>query len=85
MLVLTRRAGEQILINKGEVRIKVLCERNGTVALGVQVSAHMNVDRKEIFTKKMIQAKHKQGFKDLEPVASLPSAFNNLNLRNKPC
>lgn len=55
MLVLTRKVGEQILINKGEIQIKVLYERNGSVALGVQAPAHVDVDRKEVFLKKQQQ------------------------------
>ncbi|MBN9231785.1 MAG: carbon storage regulator [Legionella sp. 40-6] len=52
MLVLTRRVGEQILINKGEIEIKVLYEHNGIITLGVKAPAHIDVDRKEIFLKK---------------------------------
>lgn len=33
MLVLTRRVGEQILINKGEIEVKVLYEHNGIITL----------------------------------------------------
>jgi carbon storage regulator len=55
MLVLTRKVGEQILINKGEIQIKVLAERNGTVAIGVQAPAHVDVDRKEVFLRKQLQ------------------------------
>ncbi|MBA2656848.1 MAG: carbon storage regulator [Tatlockia sp.] len=52
MLVLTRRKGEEILIDKGQIRIKVLYERKGVVALGIKAPAHIDVDRKEIFIKK---------------------------------
>ena len=54
MLVLTRRIGQEILINKGEIAIKVLYRRNGNVALGIQAPANMDVDRKEIFLKKRL-------------------------------
>lgn len=52
MLVLTRRIGEQILIDKGLIEIKILYIRNGHVAIGIQAPAHIDVDRSEIFLKK---------------------------------
>lgn len=54
MLVLTRRVGEQILIDKGQILIKILYERNGNVAIGIQAPAHIDVDRKEIFLRKQV-------------------------------
>lgn len=56
MLVLTRRVGEQILINKGEIEVKVLYEHNGIITLGVKAPAHIDVDRKEIFLRKQTGA-----------------------------
>lgn len=53
MLVLTRRIGEQILIDKGQIQIKVLYERNGLIAIGIQAPAHVDIDRKEIFMRKL--------------------------------
>ncbi|MBA2648287.1 MAG: carbon storage regulator [Legionella sp.] len=53
MLVLTRRVGEQILIDKGQIQVKVLAERNGTICIGVQAPAHIDVDRQEIFMRKL--------------------------------
>lgn len=55
MLVLTRKVGEQILINKGEIQIKVLAEHKGTIAIGVQAPEHIDVDRKEVFLRKQLQ------------------------------
>ena len=52
MLVLTRRTGEQILIDKGSIQIKILYQRNGHVAVGIKAPRHVDVDRKEIFIKK---------------------------------
>lgn len=54
MLVLTRRVGEQILIDKGQIQIKVLYERNGVIAIGVQAPSHVDVDRKEIYMRKLL-------------------------------
>lgn len=58
MLVLTRRNGEQILIDKGRIIVKVLYQRRGVVALGIQAPPHVDVDRHEIFLRK--QDKHHQ-------------------------
>lgn len=52
MLVLTRKNGEQILINKGQIQIKVLYQRRGVVALGINAPADIDIDRKEIFIRK---------------------------------
>lgn len=54
MLVLTRRIGQEILINKGQIVIKVLYERKGNIAIGIQAPSHVDVDRREIFIKKRI-------------------------------
>ncbi|MBA2649919.1 MAG: carbon storage regulator [Legionella sp.] len=53
MLVLTRRVGEQILIDKGKIQVKVLAERNGTICIGVQAPAYIDVDRQEIYLRKL--------------------------------
>lgn len=49
MLVLTRRVGEQIFIDKGQIQIKVLFVRNGNIALGIQAPSDVDVDREEIY------------------------------------
>ncbi|MFT4059291.1 MAG: carbon storage regulator [Legionella sp.] len=54
MLVLTRRVGEQILINQGEIQIKVLHEHDGIIAIGVQAPSHVDIDRKEVFIRKKL-------------------------------
>ncbi|KTD49608.1 vir region protein [Legionella rubrilucens] len=53
MLVLTRKCGEQIMIDKGKIQIKVLYGRRGIVALGILAPDDIEVDRKEIFLRKM--------------------------------
>ncbi|HAU2125180.1 TPA: carbon storage regulator [Legionella pneumophila] len=52
MLVLTRRKGEQILIDKGQIQIQVIYQRRGVVTLGIKAPPHIDVDRKEIFLRK---------------------------------
>lgn len=56
MLVLTRRVGEQVLIDKGQIQIKILYERNGVIAIGIKAPIHIDVDRKEIFLRKLATA-----------------------------
>ncbi|MBA2711545.1 MAG: carbon storage regulator [Tatlockia sp.] len=51
-LILTRRTGEEILIDKGQIQIKVIYQGKGIVALGIKAPAHIDVDRKEIFFRK---------------------------------
>lgn len=52
MLVLTRRVGEDILIDKGQIRIRIIYLRNRTAIIGIQAPAHIDVDREEIFLDK---------------------------------
>ena len=49
MLVLTRRVGEQIFLNKGQIKVKILFIRNGNVAIGIQAPPDVDVDREEIY------------------------------------
>lgn len=56
MLVLTRKNGEIILIDKGQIQIKVIYQRRGVVALGIKAPSHIDVDRKEIFIRKQADA-----------------------------
>lgn len=69
MLVLTRRIGEQILIDKGQIEIKILYIRNGQVAVGIKAPAHIDVDRMEIFLQKQldedIEANKSKGIESL--------------------
>lgn len=51
-LVLTRRIGEKVFINKGEIQIKVLYVRNGNIALSIQAPNQMEIDREEIHYRK---------------------------------
>ena len=69
MLVLTRRIGEKILIDKGQIEIKILYIRNGQVAIGIKAPEHIDVDRMEIFLKKRmdedIEANQPKGIESL--------------------
>jgi carbon storage regulator len=50
MLVLTRKPGEQIVIN-GNIRITVVGVGPGRVKIGVEAPANVRVDRAEIYEK----------------------------------
>ena len=52
MLALTRKIGEQIQIDKGQITIKFLAYHNGVVTFGINAPAHIDVDRQEIFLSK---------------------------------
>lgn len=58
MLVLTRRIGEQIFLDKGRIKIKVLFARKGNIALGIQAPPHVDVDREEIYLLKQDNAEN---------------------------
>ena len=55
MLVLTRRVGEEILIDKGQIQIKILYVRRGHIAVGIHAPSNVDVDRKEIYFKKLLK------------------------------
>lgn len=55
MLVLTRKIGQQILMDKGSIQVKVLKAENGIISLGLQAPKHIDIDREEIYVKKLSQ------------------------------
>lgn len=52
MLYLSRKIGEQILIDKGQIIIKFMCYSNGELTFGIDAPEHIDVDREEIFISK---------------------------------
>ena len=54
MLILARRPGEEILIDKGRIQIKVICMNEKKVMLGITAPKHIDVDRKEVFLEKLL-------------------------------
>jgi carbon storage regulator len=52
MLVLTRKIGEKLILNNGEIEVTVLDTKNGQVKIGVNAPKHVSVDREEIFQAK---------------------------------
>ncbi len=55
MLVLTRKIGQQILMDKGTIQLKVLKVNNDIISIGIQAPQHIEIDREEIYLKKTIQ------------------------------
>ncbi|HDV5710267.1 TPA: carbon storage regulator [Legionella pneumophila] len=55
MLVLTRKAGQQILIGKGLIQMKVLKIENDIISIGIQAPSHIDIDREEIYFRKLRQ------------------------------
>lgn len=61
MLVLGRKVGQQIVMGKGMITLKVLRVRDGTISIGIEAPEHLDVDREEIYLKKQRQALHLVG------------------------
>lgn len=55
MLVLTRKIGQQVLIDKASIQVKVLRVDDGIITLGFNAPSHIDIDREEIFVKKVMQ------------------------------
>ncbi|HAT1993791.1 carbon storage regulator [Fluoribacter dumoffii] len=55
MLVLTRKAGQQILIGKGLIQMKVLKVDDDIISIGIKAPLHIDIDREEIYLKKLQQ------------------------------
>lgn len=55
MLVLTRKAGEQVIIN-GNIRISVVSVGPGRVKIGIDAPSDVKIDREEVHTKKQDEA-----------------------------
>lgn len=52
MLILSRKNGEKIMINGGEVVIEVIRSERGRARIGIKAGANVSIDREEIFQKK---------------------------------
>jgi len=52
MLVLTRKAGEAIVIG-GQVRVVVVATRGDRVRVGVEAPEEVSVDREEVYARKV--------------------------------
>lgn len=54
MLLLTRRAGEEILIDKGRITVKVIYQHSGVVMIGINAPKDIDILRKEVFLRKLV-------------------------------
>ena len=59
MLVLTRKIVQQILIGKGLIQMKVLKVTDDIISIGINAPQHIDIDREEIYLKKLQQEKAK--------------------------
>jgi len=48
MLLLYRKPGEEILVNQGEIKIKVITMSADSVLIGVHAPEHITIDRPEV-------------------------------------
>ena len=55
MLVLTRRAGQQILMSKGSIQMKILKIVDDIISIGIHAPQHIDIEREEIYLKKLHQ------------------------------
>ena len=59
MLVLTRKIGQQILMDKGMIQMKILKVTDDVISIGIHAPQHIDIDREEIYIKKLQQEKAK--------------------------
>ncbi|HAT2150924.1 TPA: carbon storage regulator [Legionella pneumophila] len=55
MMVLSRKIGEKVLVDNGEIEVKVLCSKGNKILLGFKVPANMEVEREEDYLRKILQ------------------------------
>ena len=55
MLIVTRKAGEQVVIDRGTIQIRVLGVDRGKIRLGFTAPKNIDIDREEIYLKKQEQ------------------------------
>lgn len=49
MLILTRKAGEKIIVGDGEIVIEILSNKNNQVKIGISAPEHVSIHREEVF------------------------------------
>lgn len=54
MLVLSRKKNERILVNGGEIVVKVVDIRGDKVRLGIEAAKNVAIDREEVFVAKQL-------------------------------
>lgn len=48
MLMLRRKPGEQVIVNNGQMRVKVISVNNNEVVLGFNAPTHIAINREEV-------------------------------------
>ncbi|HAU1765503.1 TPA: carbon storage regulator [Legionella pneumophila] len=57
MLVLTRKAGQQIFMDKGRIQMKVIKVEDDVISIGIDAPLHIDIAREEVFSQNMAQEK----------------------------
>ena len=65
MLLLHRRTGEIILVNQGEIKIKVVTINPDCVLIGVDAPRHIAIDRQEFLAQKSREKQKYHTFQDI--------------------
>ena len=53
MLILTRKPGQKVLINKGSIQVKVIGIEDDIITIGFLAPDNVDIDREEIFWQKL--------------------------------
>lgn len=56
MLVLMRKAGQQVMIGDGNIQVKVLRVNGDDVHIGFQAPTDVKIDREEVYFKKLCKS-----------------------------
>lgn len=57
MLVLTRKAGQQIFMDKGRIQMKVIKVEDDVISIGIDAPLHIDIARAEVFSHNLAQEK----------------------------
>lgn len=57
MLVLTRKAGQQIFMDKGRIQMKVIKVEDDVISIGIDAPLHIDIAREEVFSQNLAQEK----------------------------
>lgn len=57
MLVLTRKAGQQIFMDKGRIQMKVIKVVDDVISIGIEAPLHIDIAREEVFSQNLAQEK----------------------------
>ena len=55
MLILTRKIGQQVLIDNGAIQIKVLKIEGGKISIGFSAPENIDICREEVYLRKLAQ------------------------------